>query len=77
MAAEARQSKANCEARLTQPSQGRASQAAEPNQAKGIIPEYNGILREHAWRSQRKTKSFIHIPQMALFGKAILSKKVE
>ena len=32
MAAEARQSKADCKARPTQPSQGKASQAAEPNQ---------------------------------------------
>jgi len=33
LAAEARQSKADCRARPSQPSQGRASQAAEPNQA--------------------------------------------
>ena len=34
LAAEARQSKADCKARPTQPSQGKASQAAEPNQRK-------------------------------------------
>ena len=34
LAAEARQSKADCKARPTQPSQSKAGQAAEPNQAK-------------------------------------------